>query len=515
MPDSVEDCDNINNLDIVKLETRRRDSFLIKIFILVTCFKVLLIPTYHSTDFEVHRNWLAITHSLPIHEWYTSDKSQWTLDYPPFFAWFEYALSKIAVYVDPKMLDVNNLNYASSNTKLFQRATVIIADLVYAFGIREVGQIYCVKFESFQKLVVLSLCNIGLLVVDHVHFQYNGFLLGILLIALAKVSRITRKAQVIQGAMWFAILLNFKHLYLYVAPAFGVWLLRNYCFKDSRFIPRLMTLSAVAIFVLSLSFGPFVKQIPQVLARLFPFKRGLVHSYWASNAWALYVGADKVLSVIFKRLGWLNHVKTASMTGGLVQEETFAVLPTPSPLVTFIITFLSMVPALWMLAFNKRFFGDPRKFLKCIVICALSSFMFGWHVHEKAILTAIVPLCISAMFDVFDARIFVILSCVGYIALFPLLYPQEFTPFKLILWFIHLVMVRLLFKAPNNSVPPTKLEKLYIRILPLITCYETFLHKTLFKDKLPFLPLAITSIYCALGITYSYALLYYNYLYFA
>jgi hypothetical protein len=58
-------------------------------------------------------------------------------------------------------------------------------------------------------------------------------LLGIYCLAIAAI----KNGKDLLGALLFAVLLNFKHIFAYSAPVFFVYLLKNYCFelKQKRF----------------------------------------------------------------------------------------------------------------------------------------------------------------------------------------------------------------------------------------------------------------------------------------
>ncbi|KAM7085878.1 dolichyl pyrophosphate Glc1Man9GlcNAc2 alpha-1,3-glucosyltransferase isoform 7-T9 [Molossus nigricans] len=363
----------------------------------VTLLKCLLIPTYHSTDFEVHRNWLAITHSLPMSQWYYEATSEWTLDYPPFFAWFEYALSHVAKYFDQEMLNVHNLNYSSSKTLLFQRFSVIFTDALFVYAVHECCK--CIDGKKAAKeltekpkfiLSVLLLWNFGLLIVDHIHFQYNGFLFGLMLLSIA---RLFQKRHM-EGAFLFAVLLHFKHIYLYVAPAYGIYLLRSYCFTANKAEP-----TASSLF------------------QTLPFQAGPLPCILGS-----------------KLLGFIQY------------------------------------------------FGQSA-------VC-----------HR-----------LLSVGNAGDASIFLILTTTGHYSLFPLLFTAPEFPIKILLMLLFTIYSISSLKTLFRKEKPlfNWMETFYLLGLgPLEVFCEFVFHFTSWKLKYSFLPLLLTSAYCAVGITYAWFKLY-------
>ena len=94
------------------------------------------------------------------------------------------------------------------------------------------------------------------------------------------------------------------------------------------------------------SFGPFLMagglgQIGQILRRLFPFQRGLIHDYWAPNFWALYYFLDKIINIFAAKLGFRSiSIKDA---GELHQLSNLPLVP---PFLTTLIILAITLPLL-------------------------------------------------------------------------------------------------------------------------------------------------------------------------
>ncbi|KAK9470946.1 glycosyl transferase [Dipodascopsis tothii] len=481
-----------------------------------TVFKLLLVPGYRSTDFEVHRNWLALTHSLPVSQWYYEARSQWTLDYPPFFAYFEWALGKAGAALarvglaDARMLEVGNLEYASAGTVLFQRVSVLVSELVLVYALQRFVDGHGAGDK--RRAYAVALCvyfSPGFVLVDSIHFQYNMMLFGLLVWSFV----LLREGRLVAGGGAFAVLLCFKHIFLYLAPAYFAYLLRTVVVRSV--VPpevdwrRTAALGAVVVGVFAAAFAPFAYwgQMPQLLARLFPFSRGLCHAYWAPNVWALYSAADRVLLAVGERAPWaVRAVKGVSPTAGLVGEATFSVLPAVPPRLTFVLTLFYQLQALGMVLWKPSY----ERFLGAVTLCAYASFLFGWHVHEKAIMLVLVPFTFLATKDRRFLVPFWALAAAGCVSLFPLLIAPAEAPIKYVYTVTWAIAFYVVF-GEVAPVGPTRRVFLFDRLstayvlgfVPL--CAATAVAGAMrgrggWLDKYEFVELMATSIYCSLGV---------------
>ncbi|KAB2595267.1 dolichyl pyrophosphate Glc1Man9GlcNAc2 alpha-1,3-glucosyltransferase [Pyrus ussuriensis x Pyrus communis] len=281
-------------------------------FDITACVKLLLILAYKSTDYEVHRHWLATTH-LCLFPIGTPTRRAFgrTLDCPPFFAYIELFLSVFANLIDRQIGHLQKGLNSSANTVLyFQRILGILSDLCFLYGV-------------YQLILVVWLPN--LVIVDRLHIQYNGFLLGILRSICSSFCNVC------------VVLLSFiEDLHIYF---FG-YLLRHYCWKGLvRRFWQLSILGTVVVAVFALVYGSFVYhgQMQQVIHQMFPFGRGLNYAKMrdlampigrSPNFWVFYIILDKVLAFVLGNLGFNIQAPATSFTGGVVGNSSpFAVLP--------------------------------------------------------------------------------------------------------------------------------------------------------------------------------------------
>jgi len=413
-----------------------------------------------------------------------------------------------ASLIDNKIVDVSNLNYSAWSVVVYQRSTVILSELLLGAAI--LSFVRATPGSTTPSTIAASLfMHPGLLIIDHIHFQYNGFLFGILLWSIYYA----QKGNHLVSGILFAVLLNFKHIYMYLAPAYFIYLLRVYCMtpQGSFVVERFITLGGAVASVFTISLGPFALrgQIPQLLTRLFPFSRGLNHAYWAPNVWALLTALDRILIFSTKKLGLsvtLNSAGVNSTSRGLVGDTVFGVIPDVQPIHTFAITIaLQMV-------FLIKLWSRPtyRSFLTAVTLSAYTSFLFGWHVHEKAVLLVLMPLSLLAADNRDQFRTFVICSSAGIFGLFPLIFtPAE----EAIVLLYSLLWALMIYGALDRQIPQTtgksapsyldRIERLYLWGIPLIRVV-TLMMSLSTAPEYEFLPLMLTSVYCAVGTCWAF-----------
>ncbi|KAI5854515.1 glycosyltransferase family 57 protein [Durotheca rogersii] len=357
-------------------------------------------------DYEAQRHWMEITTSLPISQWYFHDLQWWGLDYPPLTAYHSWLLGKVGSAIDPSWFALyTSRGLEDPALKIFMRATVIVSEyLVYipaaVVFIRRYSKLSGVAQWSASVALVAILMQPAIILIDHVHFQYNTMMLGFVLASMSSMVA----GRYMWSSIFFVAALGFKQMALYYAPAVFAFLLGSCMFPRIN-IGRLMgiaavTLASFAVLVLPIVIGtlydasrgvdaqpgledprpalplfaslsdrldtgapyyPVFEQMAQMIHRMFPFARGLFEDKVA-NFWC---AANVVIKL---RRYPVELLQRASLL------STLAVIAPPCLLI----------------------FIQPRKELLPYAFSATAwgFFLFSYQVHEKSVLLPLLPMTV-------------------------------------------------------------------------------------------------------------------------
>jgi alpha-1,3-glucosyltransferase len=357
-------------------------------------------------DYEAQRHWMELTTQLPISQWYFHDLEWWGLDYPPLTAYHSWLLGKVGSFINPAWFALHTSRGLDDPTlKIFMRATVIISEyLVYipaaVIFVRRLSKLQGVSTWVASIALVAILMQPGTILIDHVHFQYNTVMLGLVLASMSSLLA----GRFMWSSVFFVMALGFKQMALYYAPAMFAYLL-GVCIFPRINIPRFLGIAIVTLASFAMLFAPIflgalydthrgidarpelfgypaplpifsehsfrlnvkawyypiIQQAAQIIYRVFPFARGLFEDKVA-NFWC-------ALNVIVK----LRNYPTE-----LLQRASL------------LATLASIIPPCSLI------FVQPRKELLPLALAttAWGFFLFSFQVHEKSVLLPLMPMTV-------------------------------------------------------------------------------------------------------------------------
>nr|CAB3221230.1 dolichyl pyrophosphate Man9GlcNAc2 alpha-1,3-glucosyltransferase-like [Phallusia mammillata] len=323
-------------------------------------------------DYEAQRHWQEITLNLPVQEWYTNssmnDMLYWGLDYPPLTAYHSWLCGFIAFYIEPDWVKLpTSRGTESSQHKLFMRSTVLLVDILMFFPAVFVLRLAQMRNNGkgnflYTTSTLLTLFYPGLILIDHGHFQYNNFSLGLMIWSITAF----RCERNLLGSVAFSLALNYKQMELYHAlPVFFYLLGKSMKNSWSTCLKKIVELGLTVLISFAILWAPFLSDVESastVFQRLFPLNRGLyedkVASFWCSVAPIL-------------------KIKEMFEQQAIVRLCALTTL------------FFSLPSSLHLLC-NPSF----RNFKLSLVNVSLIFFLFSYQVHEKSILIPAVSACL-------------------------------------------------------------------------------------------------------------------------